>query len=316
MVRAVVAPAYGGPEVLTVADVDPGEPGPGQVLLGVRAAGVNPADAKLVAGLFGADPARLPVRPGFEAAGVVLAVGADVDPVVAAVGDEVVAHPVPGAWADRVVVAASSLVRRPAALDPVRAAGLLLVGTTAAHCLEATGVGAGDTLLVHGASGGVGSTVAQLALARGARVVGTARPDRHDRVAALGAVPVSYGPGLADRVRAVAPEGVHAAVDTSGTDEALDVSVELVADRSRIATVAASERGRALGVRVLGAGPGAEPGTEVRAAAAPELVRRAATGSLSVHVAATFPLERAADALRAVTDGAVAGKVVLVADGA
>jgi NADPH:quinone reductase-like Zn-dependent oxidoreductase len=312
MSRAVVAPAYGGPEVLTVVDVDPGEPGPGEVLLEVRAAGVNPADWKGVSGQWGTDPTRLPLRLGYEAAGVVLAVGADVGPDVAAVGDEVVAHPAPGAYADRLVVRASSVVRKPRTLPWPEAGGLLLAGSTAAHCVAATGVGPGDTVLVHGASGGVGAMVAQLAMVRGARVIGTASPRNHDRVEALGAVPVAYGPGLADRVRAVAPAGVQAAVDTSGTDEALDVSVELVADRRRVATIVGFGRGAELGVLLLGSGPGAEPGTAVRAAARPELVRLAAEGRIDVTVGATFPLEAAAEAHRVGIAGGAGGKIVLL----
>ena len=315
MARAVVAPAYGGPEVLTVVEMDPGEPGPGQVLLDVRAAGVNPSDWKLVAGRFGDDPARLPLRLGFEAAGVVLAVGPDVGPDLAEVGEDVVAHPAPGAYADRLVVRASSLVHKPATLPWETAGGLLLAGSAAAHGVEAAGVGPGDTVLVHGASGGVGSLVVQLALARGARVVGTASPRHHGRVAALGAVPVEYGPGLADRVRALAPEGVTAAVDTAGTDEALDVSVALVRDRTRVATLAGFAHGAELGIRLLGRAPGADPGTAVRASAAPELVRLAAEGRLTVHVGATYPLEEAARAHRAGIAGEVTGKIVLLPAG-
>jgi NADPH2:quinone reductase len=314
MARAVVAPAYGGPEVLTMVEVEPGEPGPGRVLLDVRAAGVNPSDWKQVSGAWGADPARLPLRLGHEAAGVVLAVGPDVDPDVARVGDEVVAHPAPGAYADRLVVRATSLVPKPLALPWGQAGGLLLAGTTAAHCVEATGVAAGDTVLVHGASGGVGAMVVQLAVVRGARVIGTAGPRHHERVAALGAVPVAYGPGLVDRVRAVAPEGVRVAVDTAGTDEALDASVALVTDRDRIATIAGFARGAELGVRLLGGGAGADPGTEIRAAARTELVRLAAQGLVTVHVGATFPLEDAAQAHRAGIAGSVTGKIVLLPD--
>lgn len=312
MSRAVVAPAYGGPEVLTVIDVDPGEPGPGQVLIEVRAAGVNPADWKGVSGQWGTDPARLPLRLGYEAAGAVLAVGEDVDPGVAAVGDEVVAHPAPGAYADRLVVRASSVARKPPTLTWPQAGGLLLAGSAAAHGVEATGVGPGDTVLVHGASGGVGAMVVQLARVRGARVIGTASPRHHDRVAALGAVPVAHGPGLADRVRALAPEGVRAAVDTSGADEALDASVELVADRRRVATLAGFRHGAELGVLLLGDGPGADPGTAVRSAARSELVRLATEGRIAVTVGATFPLEEAARAHRTGIAGAGGGKIVLL----
>jgi NADPH2:quinone reductase len=305
----VVAPAYGGPEVLTLVDVDPGEPGPSQVLLEVRAAGVNPADWKSYTGAFGTDPSRLPLRLGFEAAGVVVAVGPGHHGV--RVGDEVLT-PAHGAYADHVLVRADDVLVKPPTLAWEAAGGLLLTGATAAHTLHATAVGAGDTVLVHGASGGVGSMVVQLAVDRGATVIGTARRSHHDVVAALGAVPVEYGPGLADRVRALAPDGVDAAVDTAGTAEALDVSVELVADRGRVATVAAFERGAELGVRVLGNGPGADPGTDVRAAARRTLVDLAGAGRVRVRVGATFALADVAAAHRAGMAGTVTGKIVLV----
>lgn len=310
MTRAVVATAYGGPEVLAVVDVDPGEPGPGKVLLAVRAAGVNPADWKSYTGAFGTDPGRLPLRLGYEAAGTVLAVGPDIEAV--AVGDDVLTGSASGAYAERLVVRADAVLPKPASLGWPEAAGLLLAGATAEHTLHATGVGTGDTVLVHGASGGVGAMVVQLARLRGAEVVGTARAANHGYVAALGAVPVEYGPGLAQRVRAVAPQGVQAAVDTAGTDEALDVSVDLVADRGRIATIAAFARGSELGVHVLGNGPGADPGTAVRAAARRTLVDLAAAGRVVVRVGATFPLADAAAAHRAGMAGQVTGKIVLL----
>ncbi|GAA2726413.1 quinone oxidoreductase family protein [Cellulomonas aerilata] len=309
MTRAVVAPSYGGPEVLTIVDVDPGRPGPGQVLLEVRAAGVNPADWKTYSGVWGTDPARLPLRLGFEATGVVVDAGPGDHGV--RVGDEVLT-PADGAYADRVLVRAADVVAKPPSLDWAAAGGLLLTGATAAHTVEATGVAAGDTVLVHGASGGVGAMVVQLVLERGARVIGTARRSRLDAVAELGAVPVEYGPGLADRVRALAPDGVQAAVDTAGTDEALDVSVELVADRARVATIAAFARGGELGIQVLGNGPGADPGTAVRAAARPRLAELAGTGRLRVRVAATFPLADVAEAHRLGMAGGATGKIVLL----
>jgi NADPH2:quinone reductase len=309
MTRAVVAPSYGGPEVLTLVDVDPGEPAPGQVLLEVRAAGVNPADWKSYTGAFGTDPSRLPLRLGFEASGVVVAVGPGVDDI--RVGKAVLT-PADGAYADQVLVRAGDVLPKPPALGWDEAAGLLLTGATAAHTLQATGVGPGDTVLVHGASGGVGAMVVQLAVERGATVVGTARRAHHDVVAELGAVPVEYGPGLADRVRALTPDGVHAAVDTAGTDEALDVSIDLVGDRARIATIAAFARGTELGIRVLGNGPGADPGTAIRAAARRTLVDLAGAGRIRVRVGATYPLTEVAEAHRRGMAGHVSGKIVLL----
>jgi NADPH:quinone reductase-like Zn-dependent oxidoreductase len=223
----------------------------------------------------------------------------------------VIAFRVSGAYADRLVVPAAALVPKPAALDWPAAAGLVLTGATAVHALTATGVAEGDTVLVHGAAGGVGLALVQLARARGARVLGTAGEDGAELVARLGGEPVRYGPGLADRVRALAPGGVDAAVDAVGTDEAVDVSLELVADRGRIASIAAFGRADT-GIRLLGNGPGADPGTEVRDSARLELVRLVAEGRLEVVGAGTFPLDDVAAAHRAGMAGHTHGKLVLV----
>jgi NADPH:quinone reductase-like Zn-dependent oxidoreductase len=312
MSRAVVAVAYGGPEVLALVEADPGPPGPGEVLLDVRAAGVNPADWKSYSGVWGTDPARLPVRLGFEVAGVVVAVGPDVASV--AVGDEVVAHPVTGAYADRVLVAARVVVPRPTSLAWVEAGGLLLTGSTASHTVTATALGPGDVVLVHGGSGSVGRYAVQLAVLRGAHVIATAGERAHDDLRGLGAVPVTYGPGLGDRIRVAARTTgpVTAAIDTAGTDEALDVSTTLVADRARIVTIAGGSRAGALGIRALGGGPGADPGTAVRAAARGELVALVTAGRLDVPAARPFPLAEAAAAHRESIGGHPGSKLVLV----
>ena len=311
----VVAVGYGGPENLKAVEENVAEPGPGQVLLEVRAAGVNPVDAKLYGGgAWGSDPSRLPMRLGSEAAGVVLATGPDaVGPAgPVRVGDEVIAYPAPGAYAQRVLVRATSLVPKPADLPWAEAAGLLVAGATAVHALAVVKPVAGETLLVHGASGGVGLAVVQLATARGVRVVGTASPGNHDLLRELGVEPVEYGAGLADRVRALAPEGVAAAIDTVGTDEAVDVSVELVAGVDRIVTIASFQYGGERGIARIGGGPGADPGTAVRDAARLELVRAVEDGVLRVVVAETYPLAEAAQAHRAIMGHHRPGKIVLV----
>ena len=314
MSKAVIAPSYGGPEVLVVTDVEVPAPGPGEVTVEVRAAGINPVDVKIVGAVMGgADESRLPLRVGMEAAGVVTAVGEGATGPAGAlsVGDEVIAYPIQGAYAAAVTVPAGSVFPKPAALGFEEASGLSLTGVTAYHLVEATHVTSGDTVLVHGVAGGVGLTVAQLALDRGAAVVGTARADRHDVLRGYGVVPVEYGDGLADRVRAVAPDGVDVALDTVGTDEAVDVSLELVADRRRIATVAAFGRGDD-GIQLLGGGPGADPGTEIRMPGRLVLTELVEQGRLRVVVAASYPLEQAAEAAALVADGHAGGKVVLV----
>lgn len=314
MSEAVVASAYGGPEVLSVIEVDVLDPGPGQVRIAVRASGVNPFDQKVYSGAFGTDPAKLPLRLGVEAAGVVTAVGADATgpagPV--GVGDEVIVYHAPGAYAAELLVPASSVVPKPAALSWEQAGGLMAAGVTAVHVLEAIGLAKGETVLIHGAAGGVGLMAVQLAVARGATVLGTASAAKHDLLRDLGAIPVAYGPGLADRVRAAAPEGVDAAADLVGTDEAVDVSVERVADRSRIATIAGFARGTRAGIKLLGGAPGADPGTDVRTAARLPLTEAAEAGRLRVLIAGSHPLREAAAAHRQIMTGRTSGKIVLV----
>lgn len=314
MSERVVASAYGGPEVLSVIDESVPEPGAGQVTIAVRAAGVNPVDYKMYSGAFGSDPANLPLRLGAEAAGLVTAVGPDAlgpaGPIQ--VGDEVIAYRAPGAYAAELLVPASSVVPKPAGLSWEQAGGLMVAGVTAVHVLEVIGVREGETVLIHGAAGGVGLVAVQLAVARGATVLGTASPAKHDLLRELGAVPIAYGPGLADRVRAAAPDGVDSAADLVGTDEAVDVSVELVPERSRIATIASFVRGAQAGIKLLGGGPGADPGTDIREAARLQLTAAAEAGRLHLLVAASYPLRDAAAAHRDIMTGHTSGKIVLV----
>jgi NADPH:quinone reductase-like Zn-dependent oxidoreductase len=314
MTDAVVAASYGGPEVLEVRDVEVPPPGSGEVTIDVRGAGVNPYDYKLYSGMLGSDEDRLPMRLGSEVSGVVTAVGEDATgpagPVE--VGDEVIGYPVSGGYAASLTVPATSVFPKPKALSFEQAAGLSLVGVTAYHLLEATGVGPGDTVLIHGVSGGVGLAAAQLAMDRGARVIGTAGARRHETLREMGIKPVEYGDGLADRVRGLATDGVDVALDTVGTDEAVDSSLELVEDHDRIATVAAFGRAHEAGIKLLGSGPGADPGTEIRDRARLVLTDLAERGVLRVVVARTFPLVDAAQAHAFLAEGHAGGKVVLV----
>jgi NADPH:quinone reductase len=314
MTRAVVATAFGGPEVLAVIQTPVVPPGSGQALISVRAAGTNPIDYKAYSGAMGQDPARLPMRLGFEAAGVVTEVadGAEGPGGPVRVGDEVVAYRIDGAYADDVTVPLSSVIPKPSPLSFEEASGMMLTGVTAAHALTVVEVGAGQTVLIHGASGGLGLMAVQLAVDAGARVIGTASQSGHELLREFGAEPVAYGPGLEDRVRALAPGGVDAAIDCAGGDEALDTSLALVASRDKIVTAVASRRAFGSGIKVIGGAPGADPGTEIRAAARLSLARLAEAGELRVVVAATYPLAEAAAAHRALATGHTRGKIVLV----
>ncbi len=311
---AVVATAFGGPEVLAAVATPIGPPGPGEVRIQVRAAGVNPIDYKQYSGAFGRDPSRLPMRLGSEAAGVIASVGDGADGPAGSLhpGDEVIAYRIDGAYAAAVTVPASAVVPKPATLSFEQAGGLMVTGVTAVHAVRTVGVGSGDTVVVHGGSGGVGLMAVQLAVAAGARVIATASQSGHAYLRELGAEPVGYGAGLLGRIDAIAPGGVDAAIDTVGTGEAIDTSVALVADRARIVTIAAAQRGLSLGLKVIGGAPGADPGTEIRAAARLELIRLAAAGELRVLVAAAYPLAEAAAAHRSLAAGHTHGKIVLV----
>ena len=305
----MVAAGFGGPENLRVEEVAVGDPGPGQVQVSVRAAGVNAYDVKVYAGP--GDRSRLPIPLGYEAAGVVTAVGDDLTRW--SPGDDVIVFPASGAYASDLVVAADALTAKPAALPWTEAAGLLLTGAAAWHALEAAEVGDKDVVLVHGASGGVGLYAVQLAVLRGARVIATARHGAHPLLQELGAEPVVYGDGLLSRVRERArSSGVDAALDLVGTDEAMDVSLALVRQRSRVVSIANFDRAPREGVTLLGNGPGADPGTEIRNAARPELARLAGEGRLRVFVASTYPLEDAAESHRHIATGHTTGKLVLL----
>jgi NADPH:quinone reductase-like Zn-dependent oxidoreductase len=306
--RRVVAAAFGGPEVLEVQEVEVPEPGPGQALVSLRAAGVNPIDAKLYGGP--GDASHLPILLGFEGAGVVTAVGegAGDDQGPLAVGDEVICFRVNGAYATDLVADAGALTRKPPSLGWAEAAVLMLAGATAVHALTATSVGEGDTVLVNGAAGGVGLYAVQLARLRGARVIATASPRNHDLLREVGAEPTAYGEGLLERVRALAPGGVDAALDLVGTDEALDVSLALVPDRSRVTSIAHFTRAPAEGVLL----PGGPESEAVRDAARPELARLAGSGVLRVFVDDTFPLAEAAAAHRRIATGHATGKLALL----
>ncbi|WP_380284805.1 NADP-dependent oxidoreductase [Kitasatospora purpeofusca] len=306
--KAIAIHRYGGPEVVEYTDLPDPKVGPDSVLVQVRAAGVNPVDWKVREGrLDGLLDAHFPLVMGWDAAGVVRAVGGGVtefapgDEVYGYVRKDAVEH---GTYAELVAAPVRTLARKPAALDWAQAGGLPLAGLTALQALRAVGAGAGDTVLVHAAAGGVGHLAVQLARAFGARVIGTAGERNHDYLRSLGAEPVRHGEGLADRVRALAPRGVDAAVDLVGGD-AVEVSAALVADPARIASVAD------FGVRARG---GRYVWVRPDAAGLAELAALADDGRLTVTVASTFPLAQAASAQALSAEGRTRGKIVLLVD--
>jgi NADPH:quinone reductase len=308
MAQHWIATRPGDLDVFLFEEYDVHPPQRGEVTIEVRAAGMNPADAKHVAR---GDAADFPKAIGYEVSGVVSAVGADTEigsgPV--AVGDEVLAFRISGGWATEVTVAARDVFAKPPSLSFGEAANLLLAGSTASEMLHVTDVGAGDTILVHGASGAVGVSVLQQAALLGARVIGTSSEGNFDVVTRYGGAPVRYGDGLESRVRAAAPQGVVAALDCVGTDEAADVSLALVADRDRIVTIAAAERAKAEGFTAIA---GAMPASKAyRDSVRAGLVGLAGKGRLVVPVARTFPLADALAATELLMSQHPGGKLVL-----
>ncbi|HEX7307920.1 NADP-dependent oxidoreductase [Lentzea sp.] len=298
--KAITYTEFGGPEVLRLEDVEAPHAGPGQVRLKVVAAGVNPIDYKIRNGWMPHMSAPFPVVPGIEVAGVVDEVGDGVTGV--AVGDEVLGWATTGSYAEHAL--AADFGPKPADLDWDVAAALPVAVETSVRVLDALGVGEGDTLLLHGAAGVVGAVGVQLAVARGATVIGTASPGNHDYLRSLGAAPVAYGDGLADRVRAIAPQGVDAVYDAAGQD--VDVLIGLRGSTDRIVTIVSAQAASELGITFSGGGGGAPFGSRLG-----EYARLAADGGLTVRVAQTFPLADAAKAQEVSADGHAAGKLVL-----
>ncbi|MGG4032116.1 NADP-dependent oxidoreductase [Paenibacillus cisolokensis] len=302
--KAAAITAFGPADALRVMEFDAPEVRAGEVRVRVKAAGVQPADTAARGGWTppGAE-IRFPLILGNEFAGIVDQVGDGVDDF--AVGDEVLGFRTLGCYAEYVTVSADQIVRKPPGMAWEAAGALSASGQTAHTALQALGVGPGDTVLIHAAAGGVGSMAVQLARAWGASVIGTASEANHDYIRLLGAIPVRYGEGLADRVRALAPDGVSAALDAAGGD-AVDASLALVADRSRIGTIVAYDRAEALGIQWLR--------SQRTAARLAELIAMHERGSLKVHIRSVYPLHRAADAHRDVESGHGRGKVVLTID--
>ncbi|MFG1644383.1 NADP-dependent oxidoreductase [Amycolatopsis sp. NPDC049252] len=300
--KAVVYHRFGGPEVLEIAELPEPKVNLDGVLVRVRAAALNPADLGVQSGaLAGMLESYFPVVPGWEVAGVVERAGpaapefAPGDEVIGYVRGEVEHRN--GAYAELVAADVRTLVPKPRAMPWAEAAGLPLAGLTALQAIDTLAPEPGETLLVHAAAGGVGSLAAQIALGRGARVLGTASEANHAYLRSLGVEPVRYGEGLAARVRELAPHGVDAVLDTAGRG-----------------TLAATPD---LGTRVASIAEFNVPGvTPVFARLVPGDLRTvgglAETGKLKVRVARTFPLEEAAEAQRALADGHAPGRIVLL----
>jgi NADPH:quinone reductase-like Zn-dependent oxidoreductase len=300
--RAIVFDRFGGPDVLHEADIDVPQPGPGQVRVRVKAVGVNALDGKVRAGLLAAVRATaFPAVPGGELAGVVDALGEGVSEV--RVGDDVLGWSDTGSYAEYAL--ATTVAPKPADLDWKHAAALPVAIETAERVLDLLGVAAGETVLMHGASGAVGTLAIQLATARGARVIATAGPSNQDYLTSLGATATLYGEGLVERVRALAPEGVDAVFDLAGKG-ALEDSITLRGGTERIVTIAD------FGARQLGItfSQGSPQRSAVRLAA---VAQDAAAGKLVTTVTA-YPLGQAAAAQQVSDAGHVRGKLVLTVD--
>jgi NADPH:quinone reductase-like Zn-dependent oxidoreductase len=297
--KAALFRRFGGPEVLEIADLPDPHPEPGQVRIAVRAAGVNPSDWKKRRGEM--EPG-LPQTLGYEAAGVVDELGDGVADV--AVGDRVFGFSTEGA-AQAELAVLSHYAPIPPSLDFAGAAALPAAVETAWRALDQLGVSDGNSLLVNGASGSVGSAAVQLAVQRGARVIGTARPANHDYLRSLGASPVAYGPGLVERVRALAPGGVDLALDAAGSG-VLPELISLTGGPEHVVTIADFEGARTYGVTFSRG----DSGRALHALA--EIGPLVESGRLALAVARTFPLADIAGAHRAGETGHARGKLVLL----
>jgi NADPH:quinone reductase-like Zn-dependent oxidoreductase len=304
MARAVKFDRYGGIDELKVVEVPTPTAGPGQVVVEVVAAGINPGEAVIRLGVLHERwPATFPSGQGSDFAGRVAELGAGVGGI--AVGDEVLGFTEERAsHATQVVVPADQVTPKPVGLDWDVAGTLYVAGTTAFAAVRAVEAKPGDTVAVSGAAGGVGSIAVQLLRARGATVIGIASEPNHDWLRSVGAIPVAYGDGLIDRIRAAAPDGVDAFVDTFGADY-VDVAIELGISADRIDTIINWAAVEKYGVK---AEANAEAGTIDVVA---ELADLAAAGTIEVPIAAAYPLDQVQDAYRELEQRHTRGKIVL-----
>ncbi|GCB46918.1 NADP-dependent oxidoreductase [Streptomyces sp. NL15-2K] len=299
--RAAVFSSFGGPEVLEAVSVPAPQAGPGEVRVKVRTAGVQPIDCAVRSGRRAPGFAiEFPHITGGEFAGIVDQTGEGVLGVEA--GTEVLGFRTQHTYAEYVVVPADQVVAKPVSMPWDVAGGLSGAGQAAHTAVEVLRVGENDTFLVNGAAGGVGTVAVQIARSLGATVIGTASEANHDYLRELGAIPVTYGEGLVERVRELAPHGVDAALDAASAD-GLRAAVELVKDIDRVGTITSVEAYEQLGARWIG--------SQRSAKRLDALVSLYVQGTLRIHVRATYPLEQAAEAHRDVESGHGRGKVVL-----
>ena len=305
MAKAVRFDQYGGIDVLQVVDVERPEPGRGQVLVNVKAAGINPGEASIRKGLFADQwPATFPSGQGSDLAGVVAAVGAGVQDFV--VGDEVIGFTNNRAsQAEFVVVDASDLTPRPRNVPWKVAGSLFVVGTTAYAAIRAVSLKRGDTLVVSGAAGGVGSIVVQLAVKEGAKVIGLASPMHHQWLSDHKVIPVAYGEGIEERIRAATDGHVDAFIDTFGADY-VELALKLGVRPERIDTIINFGAVAKYGVKAEGNAQAAS------AAVLADLAQRIDQGELEVPIARVYPLAAVQEAYRELEQRHTHGKIVLV----
>jgi NADPH2:quinone reductase len=304
--RAVQFDGYGDVEVLHLAEVEVPLAVKGEVVVAVKAAGMNPGEAKIRSGAAKARfPATFPSGQGSDLAGVVTEVGDGVEGIT--VGQEVMGWTERrSSHADYVLVPAEQLVPKPEKLSWEVAGSLYVVGVTAYAAAAAVGAGSGDTVAVSAAAGGVGSVTVQLLKVRGADVIGIASQANHDWLRSVGVTPVEYGEGLADRIRAAAPDGVDAFIDTFGP-EYVDLALELGVDPDRINTIIAFAAAKEQGVK----SDGSQSPSNV-AAALTEIADLVATGRITVPIAATYPLAEVRAAYTELAKNHTRGKIVLI----
>jgi NADPH:quinone reductase-like Zn-dependent oxidoreductase len=290
---------YGSPQVLKVGTEELQDPGDGQVQVEFRAVSVNPADWKLVAGYLKQWlPLEFPAVPGCEAAGVVTAVGPAFEGF--APGDEVIWNGIMGGYRTEALVPADELTPLPVGVDFEQAACIPVAGGTAYSALKQLDVGEGDTLLIHGAAGGVGSAAIQVAQFFGATVIGTASEGNHEFLEQLGALPVAYGRGLTGRVRGQGK--VTAVLDTVGTEETVAATLALLRDRSRAVTTAPGQLSLDAGIAAV----------RLQEGRVQDAATLAADGQITFPVSQRMPLVEAADALEISRSGHARGKIVLL----